>query len=47
VTDLRLGSDEVNAVILVAVCAEWLDDHAGELLDTLSAAVTDAGVRVL
>jgi hypothetical protein len=45
--DLRLGPDEVNAVILVAVCAEWLDHHAGELLDTISGAVTGAGIRVL
>jgi hypothetical protein len=45
--DLRLDPDEVNAVILVAVCAEWLDHHAGELLDTINAAITGAGIRVL
>ena len=45
--DLRLDPDEVNAVILVAVCAEWLDHHAGELLDTISESITGAGIRVL
>ncbi|MBY0290864.1 MAG: DUF4192 domain-containing protein [Mycobacteriaceae bacterium] len=47
ITDLRLDPDEVNATILVAVCAEWLDHHAGQLLDTISAAITGAGIRVL
>jgi uncharacterized protein DUF4192 len=45
--DLRLDAHMVNAAILVAVCAEWLDPHAGELLDLISAAVTGAGIRVL
>lgn len=47
ITDLRLDPDEIDAAILVAVCAEWLDHHAGELLDTISAAITGAGIRVL
>jgi hypothetical protein len=44
-TDLVL--DGVDAVILVAVCAEWLDHNAGELLDTISAAITGTGRTVL
>jgi hypothetical protein len=44
-TDLNL--DGVDAVILVAVCGRWLDHHAGELLDTITAAITGAGRAVL
>lgn len=45
--DLRLDPDQINAVILVAVCAEWLDHNAGELLDTISESMTGVGIRVL
>jgi hypothetical protein len=47
IDDIHLDPDQVNAVYLVAVCAEWLDHHAAELLDTITAAITGTGIRVL